>query len=216
MLSCLVAVCPGAASVHDHVWKCNVCNFQGKWNHANDTLEAHFESRSHATAKASTTAEGGKLKLQKGIVGLFAAQVQKDEGKGVEPVKHPSSSPMFQVPMVERRNYFEKHRCHGFNMKSVSYGDVQHSVEPLLLDLEPGATWYPDPEYVELGAALDSSKLVKGTFRHRACQGFDCQLCPTIPRENDFRMRVLRESEAQLKRGTRICTSGVKYSVLQR
>jgi hypothetical protein len=47
-------------------------------------------------------AEGGKLKLQTGIAGLFAAQVQKNKDMGIETVKHPSSSPMFQVPRSQR------------------------------------------------------------------------------------------------------------------
>lgn len=154
--------------------------------------------------------------MQKGIAGLFAAQIQKDKKTGIEPVKHPSSSPMFQVSMVERREYFEKHRCHGFNLRTVTYGDVQYSVESLLLDLEPGVAWCPDMEYFVPSVETDSSKLSKGTFRHRVCEGFDCKFCVTVPRENDFRMRVLRESQAELKRGSRICAHGVNHSSLQR
>jgi hypothetical protein len=81
--------------VHEDTWKCNVCNFQGKWNRANDTLKAHFESKAHVAAKAASMAEGGKLKLQTGIAGLFAAQIEKNKDKGIETVKHPSSSSMF-------------------------------------------------------------------------------------------------------------------------
>jgi tRNA G26 N,N-dimethylase Trm1 len=83
-------------------------------------------------------------------------------------------------------------------------------------DLEPGVNWYADSEYVAPVLDLVSLRLHKGTFRHRACQAFDCKMCPTISLENDFRMRVLQETEAEVKRGSRVCIQGINFSYLQR
>jgi hypothetical protein len=112
--------------------ECNICNFEGKWCHANNTLKAHFESKGHKAAKANSAAEGGKLKMQTGIASIFVAQAQKNKEMGIHTVKYPSSSPIFQVPMVERREYFRKHKCHGYNLKVATYRGVQYLVGSLL------------------------------------------------------------------------------------
>jgi hypothetical protein len=215
----------GAVAVTEDTYMCNICNHRGTWNHAQDTLRAHFRAESHKKAKARADAAaavaGTDLKRQSGLEGMWAKAKARQAQQGLPPVveQYPTANPMSRVPMVVRRSYFQSSRCHGFKAASVAYGGVSYDVAPLLLDLHPGSNWYADPHYEGqpdgVGPSLTPC-LEKGTFWHKDCEKFMCRKCPTIPQETDFRKRVTREAAALIKRGSRVCEDGVNLMYLQR
>lgn len=95
----------------------------------------------------------------------------------------------------------------------MSYGGFEHEIRPLLHDPKPGRMWVPEPttsaEFMGQGGIIS----VDGCFRHARCkrlsisnepfQNYTCSECPEIPRENDFRLRVVRENHGLVKRGFR-------------
>lgn len=95
----------------------------------------------------------------------------------------------------------------------MSYGGFEHEILPLLHDPKPGRMWVPEPatsaEFMYRGGIIS----VDGCFRHVRCkrlsisnepfQNYTCSECIEIPRENDFRLRVVRENHALVKRGFR-------------
>jgi hypothetical protein len=114
--------------------------------------------------------------------------------------------------------------CWGFRGPSCSYGGKPYNIRALVNDAHPGKNWFAEPclrgEVMLEGGLLT----VEGAFRHRNClrisasdDGFEnltCTKCASIPSEDDFRMRVLREDRAIEKRGTRSTGSGRRVGYL--
>lgn len=106
--------------------------------------------------------------------------------------------------------------CWGLWRDVVMYNGESRHVKDLLEDqVKVNGNWYPEP-MVEADVLCESSGescRIDGLFRHRNCsrvselgggfQDLTCSHCFTIKHEPDFRLRVLRESTAIEKRGSR-------------
>ena len=95
--------------------------------------------------------------------------------------------------------------CWDFRGPNVMYGDVSYVVLPLLDDRHVGALWYPEPHATASFLVDEVEVLVRGTFCHRDCHrlsgsiggflNFICSMYEQIPRQDDFRKRVVREAK---------------------
>ena len=114
--------------------------------------------------------------------------------------------------------------CWGFRGPNWIYGGVSYSVTPLFNDPHVGAVWYAEPHLT--ATFMRNGKFVKvnGTFRHTSCSRVDrsgrgfvnlsCELCSSIPKENDFYKRVVREHFSVEKRGGRSTGAGRRLAYL--
>ena len=89
------------------------------------------------------------------------------------------------------------------------YAGVSYSVKSLLNDCHVGHVWYPKPHVVE-SISLDGSEVqIQSTICHKSFyrlsrlphgfQGLTCSMCATIPNEDDFKKRVVREDTSIVK-----------------
>ena len=114
--------------------------------------------------------------------------------------------------------------CWGFRGPTYSYSGVSYSVRDLLNDLHVGGVWYLEPHVNASFSRRGQVFQINGTYRHRLCtrvdrsnEGFTdlcCSMCATIPLENDFRKRILREDRSVEKRGTRTTGAGRRIGYL--
>ena len=114
--------------------------------------------------------------------------------------------------------------CWGFRGPHCIYGGLSYSVCELLNDLHVGLVWYPEPHLI--ASFTTRSKVIKinGTFRHISCirvdksgkgfPNFSCRMCSSIPQENDFYKRVVREGLSVEKRGSRSTGTGRRLAYL--
>ena len=93
--------------------------------------------------------------------------------------------------------------CYGYRGSTFEYGGNFYVVNVLLNDPHSSVEWYSEPHLrvdVEVRGVVVH---VSCTFWHRKCvrmvRGLEpfpnltCPMCAQIPRENDFRMRIIRE-----------------------
>ena len=114
--------------------------------------------------------------------------------------------------------------CWGFRGPHCIYGGLSYCVSELLNDLHVGSVWYPEPHLI--ASFTKRSKVIKisGTFRHTSCirvdkfgkgfPDFSCKMCSSIPQENDFYKRVVREGFSVEKRGSRSTGDGRRLAYL--
>jgi hypothetical protein len=116
--------------------------------------------------------------------------------------------------------------CWGFRKKISEYAGKSYRVDSLVNDPKPGSLWIAEPnttaDFVFKGEAV----VVKGCFRHVQCKrlngtgepftNFTCSYCIEIEQATDFRLRVLREGRALIKRGCRHTQSRRRIDYLQR
>ena len=114
--------------------------------------------------------------------------------------------------------------CWGFRGLNWIYGGVSYSVTPLFNDPHVGAVWYAEPHLTVTFMRNGKFVKVNGTFRHTSCSKVDrsgrgfvnlsCELCSSIPKENDFYKRVVREHFSVEKRGGRSTGAGRRLAYL--
>ena len=114
--------------------------------------------------------------------------------------------------------------CYGFRGQSVKYGSNSFLVNGLLNDPHCGSEWYPEPHLNAVVQVGGQTENIRGAFRHKKCNrlskttvsfpNLTCPNCAPIPRLNDFRIRVVREDRALLKRGHRSTASGIRLDYL--
>ena len=114
--------------------------------------------------------------------------------------------------------------CWGFRKHTTKYGGKVFRVDSLLNDPKPGLMWVCEPSTIAEFVYNDEIVVVKGCFRHVKCKrlsatgepfsNFICGDCSEIVRTTDFRLRVLREGRALVKRGSRDTESGRRVDYL--
>jgi hypothetical protein len=93
------------------------------------------------------------------------------------------------------------------------YAGKSYDIRGLLIDPKPGKNWEPEPLTKATFECDGSSHVIDGCFHHRSCARFSllgepfidfcCPECQVIPKETDFRLRVLCEDDSLTKRGSR-------------
>jgi hypothetical protein len=114
--------------------------------------------------------------------------------------------------------------CWDYWRSTTSYNSQMYNVSGLLHDPHKDKQWV-----CELETRIDFSdgkdvRSVQGCFRHVKCHrlstsrepfpNFTCSECEGIPREGDFKKRVLRQSRNILKRGKRTTSIGIRIGYL--
>ena len=95
-------------------------------------------------------------------------------------------------------------------------------MKTLLADSISGAVWFSEPHLATSMIVGGVSIEISGAFCHRQCvrfctngKGFfnlTCKMCIQIPKQNDFKKRVIREDQAIEKRGNRTIAVGRRVS----
>lgn len=103
--------------------------------------------------------------------------------------------------------------CWGFWQNTYKVEDTIVDLKPFLDDYRGGASW--DCESATMTTFLSREEVISihGTFRHKECKrvnadgvpfdNFQCSKCASIPKEQDFCMRLFREKRAFESRGSR-------------
>ncbi|CAM6105892.1 unnamed protein product [Calypogeia fissa] len=118
--------------------------------------------------------------------------------------------------------------CWGLWRDNVSYGGQSRPIKEILNDqLKVEGVWYAEPLVRAKVWCLSTQEacVIEGLFRHTNCsristeqgagfQDLTCEHCFSIKTESDFRLRVLRESTAMEKRGTRDTGRGRRLDYL--
>ena len=114
--------------------------------------------------------------------------------------------------------------CWRLRRETTEYGGKCYRVNALLDDPKPGALWAAEPTTSATFSCADEEVVVAGCFRHSACKwvsgcgepfaNFTYAACSKIVQENDFRLRVMKEGRALVKRGSRDIGSGRRIDYL--
>ena len=114
--------------------------------------------------------------------------------------------------------------CWGFRKHTTEYGGKVFRVDSLLNDPKPGLMWVCEPSTIVEFVYNGEIVVVRGCFQHVKCKrlsatgepfsNFICGDCSEIVRATDFRLRVLREGCALVKRGSRDTESGRRVDYL--
>ena len=103
--------------------------------------------------------------------------------------------------------------CWGFWKKTTEYSDKLYRVSDLQNDAKPRGFWVTEPSTIANFSYNNEQHVVTSCFRHVACirlsitgepfLDFMCSNCSQIVHATDFRLRVLCEARALVKRGFR-------------
>ena len=135
----------------------------------------------------------------------------------------PDSSTAVESPSGMHKDSILSLLCWGFRNRATKYAGRWYSVQSLLNDPKPGALWTAEPNTTTDFVYKGETVLVRGCFRHVNCKrlcstgepftNFTCSNCKEIDQATNFRLRVLREGRALVKRGSRdtLCGRRVDY-----
>ena len=121
-------------------------------------------------------------------------------------------------------NSFLSLLCWGFWKKTTQYGGKLYRVSAILNDPKPGALWVAEPSTTADFLYKNKQVIITGCFRHVSCKrlsvtgqaflDFMCSMCSELVHATDFRLRVIREGRALVKRGFRDTQIGRRVDLL--
>lgn len=212
--ACLLKKQPGKVGF----W-CSVCKQEfcfGKTGKKN--AQQHVEGGEHRTMSkrrppraAGAASNATQPPANEALSMLYSARQQQSR------YFHAPTMAMIAPDVV--RTHVQKHRCLGLWSDTVSY--TKHGVVKLYdvtgirsMCCMPGENWYADPHFEWDGIVDGEEVSVRGCFRHRRCEVYDCELCPLIPSFQDFRMRVYRAAGGTDVVGERQAVVGMQYEYM--
>lgn len=188
-------------------WECSWCEAKFKQgNSPANNIQSHVGGRPHQT---SVEAKQSKVAQPAALTALAMLQQHAASNPRY------AAKPLSQYPQADLRAFFLEHRCMGYYHDTATYNGREVDVTGVRKHCcHPGKTWFASPHHTGVVTEKGVGVHVEGTFFHKECEGIFCEKCPTIVRQDDFRMRVHRDEKREVPVGSRAGVQGVQYAAM--